>query len=178
MVSVMPALRGEGRMRTCGYPGCGGAIADGKPFNTRWCESCRKAINQSRIRRWEARQSRGAAIASLAPYQNRVEPRKAIERRAPGDERKAEPKCSWCGSQPWACEPGRYSGDSGEQGHQGEEIAPHWQCLRCGLKYAPEAKLALVCTVRSSAAMAVERAALFAPEPLWSRGKPTGSRKK
>ena len=159
-------------VRTCQFPGCTTEIEAHKPSNTLWCPQCKKDMNHSRKRRWEARQKRGAEVKSVAAYAV------IVPRRSPDEQpREKEGKCNWCGSMPWACEPGRYSGDSGEQVHRGEEIAPNWQCLRCGLRYEPEERVKICGSVRSSAGMAVDHGRLYGSEPYWSRTEPTGRRK-
>lgn len=61
-----------------------------------------------------------------------------------------EAKCNTCGSQPHACEPGRFA-----EPRSGVlvEIAPNWQCITCGLAYAPLPPVSCGPLVRSSMGM-------------------------
>jgi hypothetical protein len=158
-------------MRACHFPGCGASL-EGKKSNTRWCDECRRKMRSNRASRNIAKKTRSA----LFPFQNCVPGRKAVER---NEHREPEIVCKHCFGMPWARRSDRFNERSGQcllEGH-GDPVAVNGICRGCGEHWAPEPKLELCGTVRSSAAMAVEHGRLFGSEPTPREGHNTGRRK-
>lgn len=153
--------------RVCRAPGCGASI-EGKPLNTVWCSKCRRKQDSSRAKR--------RAMDHLrVPWERERTGRRCADRCAE-PAREAEPKCHLCGGMPWAREPGRFHEGHGASSGGKIEIAPNWECIGCGEKYAPEPPMQLIGTVRSSAAMAADHGKLFGWEGM-GRTEATGKRK-